>query len=148
MRIRAPKDFWSGVMFCGFAVVAILAARGYSLGSAGKMGPGYFPLLLGGVLAVLGAILIARSIVMTDEPPGRFHVLPLAIVVVAVCLFGIMIEPLGLVLSLAVLTLLAAAAGRPFRPLEAVALTAALIVLSVGVFVYALSLPLNLWPSL
>jgi hypothetical protein len=44
MRIRAPKDFWSGVMFCGFAVVAILAARGYSLGTAGKMGPGYFPL--------------------------------------------------------------------------------------------------------
>jgi len=43
MRIRAPKDFWSGVMFCGFAAVAILAARGYSLGTAGKMGPGYFP---------------------------------------------------------------------------------------------------------
>src|SRR5262245_16569518 len=62
MRIRAPKDFWSGVMFCGFATVAILAARGYSLGSAGKMGPGYFPLLLGGVLAGLGAILIVRSI--------------------------------------------------------------------------------------
>ena len=44
MRIRAPKDFWSGVMFCGFAAVGILAARGYSLGTAGKMGPGYFPL--------------------------------------------------------------------------------------------------------
>ena len=43
MRIRAPKDFWSGVMFCGFAVVAILAARGYSFGTAGKMGPGLFP---------------------------------------------------------------------------------------------------------
>jgi hypothetical protein len=59
-----------------------------------------------------------------------------------------MIEPLGLVLSLAVLTLLSAAAGPPFRPLEAIALTAALIVLSVGVFVYALGLPLNVWPSL
>jgi hypothetical protein len=148
MRIRAPKDFWSGVMFCGFAVVGILAARGYSLGSAGKMGPGYFPLLLGGVLAGLGAILIARSIAIAGEPLARFHLLPLAVIVVAVCLFGAMIEPLGLVLSLAVLTLLSAAARRPFRPLEAVALTAALIVLSVGVFVYALGLPLNIWPSL
>jgi hypothetical protein len=148
MRIRAPKDFWSGVMFCGFAVVGILAARGYSLGSAGKMGPGYFPLLLGGVLAGLGAILIARSIAIAGEPLARFHLLPLAVIVVAVCLFGAMIEPLGLVLSLAVLTLLSAAAGRQFRPLEAVALTAALIVLSVGVFVYALGLPLNIWPSL
>jgi hypothetical protein len=49
-----PKDFWSGVMLCGFAAVGILTARGYSLGTAGKMGPGYFPLLLGGVLGTLG----------------------------------------------------------------------------------------------
>src|SRR5437764_15391207 len=61
MKIRAPKDFWSGVMFCGFAAVAIFAARGYSLGSAGRMGPGYFPLLLAGLLASLGGASIARS---------------------------------------------------------------------------------------
>ena len=148
MGIRAPKDFWSGVMFCGFAVVAILAARGYSLGAAGKMGPGYFPLLLGGLLAALGAILIARSLVLRGEPVARFHVVPLAIVAAAVCLFGVMIEPLGLVLSLAVLTLLSAFAGAQFRLLETVGLAAALIVFSVGVFVYALGLPLNIWPSL
>jgi putative tricarboxylic transport membrane protein len=148
MRIRAPKDFWSGVMFCGFAAVALLTARGYSLGSAGKMGPGYFPLLLGGVLAGLGVILIARSIVITGEPVARLHLLPLTIVAAAICLFGVMIEPLGLVLALVVLTVLSAAAGRPFRPLETAALTLALIVLSVGIFVYALGLPLNVWPSL
>ena len=148
MRIRAPKDFWSGVMFCGFAVVAILAARGYSSGTAGKMGPGYFPLLLGGLLAALGAILIARSLVLSGEPVARFHVVQLAIVAAAVCLFGVMIEPLGLVLSLAVLTLLSAFAGAQFRLLETVGLAAALIVFSVGVFVYALGLPLNIWPSL
>jgi hypothetical protein len=148
MRIRAPKDFWSGVMFCGFAVVGILAARGYSLGSAGKMGPGYFPLLLGGVLAALGAILIARSIAIAGEPLARFHVLPLVVVAAAVCLFGVMVEPLGLVVSLAVLTMLSAAAGRPFRPLEAAALTVALIAFSIGVFMYALGLPFNIWPSL
>jgi Tripartite tricarboxylate transporter TctB family len=148
MRIHAPKDFWSGVMFCGFAVVGILAARGYSLGSAGKMGPGYFPLLLGGVLAALGVILIARSIAIAGEPLARFHVLPLVVVAAAVCLFGVMVEPLGLVVSLAVLTMSAAAAGRPFRLLEAAALTVALIAFSIGVFVYALGLPFNIWPSL
>jgi len=148
MRIRAPKDFWSGVMFCGFAVVAILAARGYSSGTAGKMGPGYFPLLLGGLLAALGAILIARSLVLSGEPVARFHIVPLAVIATAVCLFGVMIEPLGLVLSLAALTLLSARAGAQFRLLETVALAAALIVFSVGVFVYALGLPLNIWPSL
>ena len=148
MRIRAPKDFWSGVMFCAFAAVGILAARGYSLGAAGKMGPGYFPLLLGGVLALLGVVLIARSIVLDGEPLPRFHILPLAVIAVAVCLFGVLIEPFGLVIALAVLTMLSAWAGPQFRWLEDAALTAALIVFSIGVFVYALGLSLSVWPSL
>src|SRR5712691_3638863 len=148
MRIRTPKDFWAGVMFFGFAMVAVLAARGYSLGSAGRMGPGYFPLLLGMVLAGLGVVLVGRSIVLTGEPLPRFHVLPLAIIAVAVCLFGLAIEPLGLVVSLAILIVLAAWAGPQFRLLETVALAVALIVFSVGVFVYALGLTLNIWPSL
>ena len=148
MRIRAPKDFWSGVMFGGFALVALLAARGYSLGSAGKMGPGYFPLLLGGLLGVLAAILIGRSVVVDGEPLPRFHVLPLAVIAVAVCLFGLFIEPLGLIVALAVLTVLSAWAGPQFRLPEVLALTVALIVFSVGVFVYALGLPINIWPSL
>jgi hypothetical protein len=148
MRIRAPKDFWSGVMFCAFAVVAVLAARGYSLGSAGKMGPGYFPLLLGGLLGVLGVILIGRSLVLDGEPVPRFHLLPLAVIAVAVALFGLMIEPAGLVASLALLVVLSAWAGPQFRLTETVALAAALIVFSIGVFVYALGLSLNVWPSI
>ena len=140
MRIRAPKDFWAGVMFFGFAVVAVLAARGYSLGSAGRMGPGYFPLLLGLVLGGLGALLIGRSLILDGEPVPRLHVVPLAIIAGAVCLFGLAIEPLGLVVSLAILVVLAAVAG--------VALAVGLIVFSVGVFVYALGLPLPVWPSL
>jgi len=148
MRIRAPKDFWAGVMFCAFAAVALFAARGYSLGSAGRMGPGYFPLLLGLALAGLGAVLVVRAIVIDGEPLPRFHVLPLAIIAVAVCLFGLAIEPLGLVVSLAILIVLAAVAGLQFRLLETVALAVGLIVFSVGVFVYALGLPLPVWPSL
>ena len=148
MTIRAPKDFWSGVMFCAFAVVAVLAARGYSLGSAGKMGPGYFPLLLAGLLGVLGVILIGRSLVLDGEPVPRFHLLPLAVIAVAVALFGLMIEPAGLVASLALLVVLSAWAGPQFRLTETVALAAALIVFSIGVFVYALGLSLNVWPSI
>ena len=148
MRIRAPKDFWAGVMFFGFAVVAVLAARGYSLGFAGRMGPGYFPLLLGLVLGGLGALLIGRSMVLDGEPVPRLHVVPLAIIAVAVCLFGLAIEPLGLVVSLAILVVLSAWAGPQFRLIETMALALALIVFSVGVFVYALGLTLNIWPSL
>jgi len=147
MRVRAPKDFWSGVMFCGFAAAGMLAARGYSLGAAGKMGPGYFPLLLGLVLAALGLLLIARSVVLEGEPLPRFHLVPLAVIALAVCLFGVLIEPLGLVVALAVLTVLSALAGPQFRTFETIALTIVLIAFSIGVFAYALGLPLNLWPS-
>ena len=115
MRIRAPKDFWSGVMFCGFAATALSAARGYSLGSAGRMGPGYFPLLLASLLGALGAVLIGRSILIGGEPVARFHVLPLAVIATAISLFGVLIEPLGLVVSLAVLTVMSAWVGAQFR---------------------------------
>ena len=153
MRIRAPRDFWSGVMFLGFAVVAFLSARGYSLGSAGKMGPGYFPLLLSGVLALLGAILVGRSLVLSGEPLPHFAPLPLAIIAAAVGLFGALIEPLGLVVALAVLVPLSACAGAGLRlretlVRETLALTAALILFSLGVFVYVLGLSLPVWPSL
>jgi hypothetical protein len=148
IRIRAPKDFWSGLMFCGFAAVAILAARGYSLGTAGKMGPGYFPLLLGAVLLGLGLILIGRSFVLVGDPVARLHVLPIAVIAFAVALFGLMIEPLGLVVTLAVLTMVTAWAGADFRFVETAALAAALIAFSVAVFVYLLGLPIALWPSL
>ena len=148
MRIRAPKDFWSGLMFCGFAVAAILAARGYSLGTAGKMGPGYFPLLLGGVLGVLGLILVGRSLALDGEPLPPIHIFPIAVIAVAVCLFGALIEPLGVVIALAVLTVVTAWAGPEVRLMQTVALAAALIVFSIGVFVYLLGLPLAIWPSL
>ena len=85
---------------------------------------------------------------LTGEPVSRFHVVPLAVIAAAVCLFGMLIEPLGLVVSLAVLTLMSAWAGAQFRLAEGLALAAALIVFSVGVFVYVLGLPLNIWPSL
>jgi hypothetical protein len=147
MTIRAPKDFWSGVMFIVFAATAMLAARGYPLGSAGKMGPGYFPTALGAALGLIGAILVGRSLFVAGEPVGRIHIVPLATITLGVVLFGVMLEPLGLVAALIVVTLVAAFAGRDSKPLEAVALAVALAAFSVGIFVVALRLPLPIWPS-
>jgi len=149
MTIRAPKDFWSGLMFLAFAAVALLSARGYSLGSAGKMGPGYFPLLLGLVLALIGAILVARSFVIQGERVGRLSVLPLMVVVLGVCLFAFSIETLGLVVALVAVTVVSALASwKDFRLREAGLLAAALAAFAVGVFVYGLRLPLPVWPAL
>src|SRR5262249_17321176 len=145
MRIRAPKDFWSGVMFCGFAAVALFAAHGYSTGSAGQMGAGLFPLLLGAVLLMLGAVLIGRSVVLAGEPLPSFQLRPLLVIALAVVLFALMIERLGLVVALVVLTVVSAAAGPRFRPVETAALALALTVFCIGVFVSSLRPPRQLW---
>jgi hypothetical protein len=147
MAIRAPKDFWSGVMFIAFAAVALFAARNYSLGSAGRMGPGYFPLLLGGVLAFIGVILVVRSFVIDGEGIGGLRMLPLAVIAVGVVLFGVLLQPLGLVLALIVVTVVSAFASRQSRPLEVAALAAVLAAFSLGIFIYALRLPLPVWPA-
>ena len=148
MKIRAEKDFWSGAMFLGFALVAIVAARGYSMGSGGKMGPGYFPMLLGIALAGFGALLVGRSLVIEGARLTRLQVRPTLMIVLGVILFGLMIPYLGLVIALATVTAVSAFASRESRPLEVAALAAVLAAFSVGIFVYALRLPLTVWPAL
>jgi hypothetical protein len=135
-------------MFLGFALVAIVAARGYSMGSGGKMGPGYFPMLLGIALAGLGALLVGRSLVLEGARVTRLEVRPTLMIVLSVILFGLMIPYLGLVIALATVTAVSAFASRESRPLEVAALAAVLAAFSVGIFVYALRLPLTVWPAL
>jgi hypothetical protein len=135
-------------MFLGFALVAIVAARGYSMGSGGKMGPGYFPMLLGIALAGLGAVLVGRSLVLDGARLTRLQVRPTLMIVLGVILFGLMIPYLGLVVALATVTAVSAFATRESRPLEVAALAAVLAAFSVGIFVYALRLPLTVWPAL
>jgi hypothetical protein len=147
MTIRAPKDFWSGVMFLAFAAVALFTARGYSLGTAGHMGPGYFPMLLGGALALIAVILIARSLVIEGDRVGRLALLPLAIIIAGVCFFGLFIERLGLIVSLAAVTAVSALASRESKPVEITMLALVLAAFSLGVFVFVLQLPLPIWPS-
>ena len=148
MFIRAPKDFWSGLMFLAFAAVSLVAANGYSMGRGGRMGPGYFPTLLGAVLALLGVILVVRSLALHGEPIQRVQLRPLAVLTACVLLFGATIETLGLVIALTATTFVAAFAGRDVRLREAAALSVGLTCLAVVIFVFALRLPLPIWPSL
>jgi Tripartite tricarboxylate transporter TctB family len=146
-KIGAPKDFWSGLLCVALAVAFIFQARGYQIGTASRMGPGYFPMLLAFVLAGVGAILIARSFILTGEPVPRLHLVPLAIIVVAILVFGALINWLGLVIAGALVAVIGARAGPEFRTVEALALAVVLVAFSVAVFVYGLGLPLKVWPS-
>ncbi len=147
MQIRAPKDFWSGIMFLAFAATALLTARGYSLGNAGRMGPGYFPTMLGYALALVGAILVGRSFAVSGEGVARIHPVPLMTIALGVVLFGVLVEPLGLVIAVMVATLMACLAGGQRRAVEIAVLCVVMAAFSVGLFVLALRLPLQIWPS-
>jgi hypothetical protein len=147
MRIRSPKDFWAGLIFVAIGVGFILLARQYRLGDLHRMGPAMFPTLVGALLAALGAVIALRSFVLDGEPVPRFYARPIGISLLAIVLFGIALQWLGLVAAVAVLVLVGGFAAREVRPLESVALAAVMVVFSVAVFVWLLGLPLPLWPT-
>ena len=147
MRIRSPKDFWAGLIFVAIGGGFILLAQQYRLGDLHRMGPAMFPTLVGALLVALGAVIALRSLVLDGEPVPRLYARPIGISLVAIVLFGIALQWLGLVAAVAVLVLVGGFAAREVRPLENLALAAAMVVFSVAVFVWLLGLPLPLWPD-
>jgi len=147
MSIRNPKDFWSGVLFVVLGIATIALASKYTLGSAARMGPGYFPRILGILLIVLGAILALRATRTVGPPMPPFRWRPLIVVLGSVVLFGAIVRTVGVALSTVLLIVTASAASHEFRPREALIAGVLLAALAVGVFVVGLQLQLPIWPG-
>ena len=148
MGIRNPTDFWTGLLFGGFGLfAAIYAAVHYNLGSAVRMGPGYFPVWVGALVAILGLALLLRSLRLEGPRLPRIRLRPVLFVLGASVAFGYLLKPLGLVLATILLVAVSALGGHEFRWREAVLLAAGLAAFAVAVFVFGLGLPFPLWPS-
>ena len=147
MKIRAPKDFWAGLMFIGFGIGFAAVAQNYQMGTAVRMGPAYFPTMLGGLLALLGLAIFVQSFVAAGPKVPAFAFRPLIMILVAIVLFGIVLKPLGLVLASAILVGVGALGGHEFRWKEVAILYVVLAVFSVFVFVKGLGLPFPIWPG-
>jgi hypothetical protein len=147
MKIRSPKDFWSGLFFIAVAAGFIGLSQRYGMGNMHRMGPALFPTLVGALLAFLGLAIAIRSFALDGPPVPRFYARPIAISLVAIALFGVALSYFGLIAAVAVLTFVAAVASNESRPLETIGLAAVLIAFSVGVFVWLLGLPIPLWPG-
>ncbi len=146
-RIRNPRDFCGGVLLIALGVFAIVIARGYPAGTAARMGPGYFPDMLGALLIVIGGVLVVTSL-KTDGPPlPRWPWRPTVIVLGSVVLFGAIVEQAGLALSTVLLVFLASTANREFRWREALFAGVVLSVLASLVFIEGLKVQLPLWPA-
>lgn len=159
MVIKSQRDFCSGVMFCAVGIGFAWGASNYNLGSGARMGPGYFPMVLGIVLAFLGALVTLQSLGKTKtgdgEPVGSWAWRPLACVLGANVLFGVMLGGLpsiglpsmGLVAGIYGLTLVSSLASQEFRLKEVLILATLLSVLSYAAFVWLLNLQFPVWPA-
>jgi hypothetical protein len=147
MKIRAPKDFWAGLMFLAFGVGFAWVAQNYQMGTSVRMGPAYFPTVLGGILALIGIAIVIQSLIATGGPVAKFYFRPLILIVFAVVIFGVLLKPLGLVLSLALLVGIGAFGGFEFKSKEVAILYVVLAIFSVWVFVKGLGLPIPVWPG-
>ena len=148
LDLRHSKDFLAGLIFLAFGAAAIVVARDYPFGTAMRMGSGYFPTVLGGILALFGLFLVIRGIRAGERAAMAWGWKPLACIVASMLLFGFLMPRLGLVPALFAMFFAAALGGREFRFGEVLALTALMTAFAVGVFVYALKLPFQLFPGI
>lgn len=147
MRIRSPRDFWAGLVFIAIAAAFLWIASGYRYGTPQRMGPGFFPIWVAGLLGVLGAIVFVRSFAIAGPAIDRVGFRQLLVTLGAVALFGIVLSYFGLVAGIVALTIVGALADTNSKVLETIGLAIFLVVFSVGIFVYVLGLPLKVWPE-
>lgn len=136
------KDFLTGVIYVIVGVVAALLSRDYGMGSAVKMGPGYFPTILSGLLVVIGAVSIVRSFLKSGAPLGSIAWKGLFLVTAATVLFGLVVRGAGLVIALPILVLVASVASARFRWHHVLAMAAGVTVFCILVFQIGLGVPL------
>ncbi len=144
---RDRKDFNAGIMYVAIGGFFAGFATNYPMGSAVRMGPAYFPTILGTLLVLLGLLLVFRSFFMHGgERPTKTHWRPLLGILGAVLLFAIMIDRTGLILAAAVTMVVCSLGGWDFRWKEQIVNSVVMSAAVVGIFYYGLGLPFRLFP--
>lgn len=158
MNIKSQKDFVSGLMYMGIGLAFAWGATKYSLGTGARMGPGYFPLLLGVMLAVLGAFITFNALVIErvgGDKIGKWALKPLVLIIGANLLFGvclgglpsIKLPAMGMIFGIYVLTFVASMAEAGWKVKTTFILATALAVISYVAFVVVLKLQFPVWPA-
>ncbi|BDT71571.1 hypothetical protein os4_10980 [Comamonadaceae bacterium OS-4] len=158
MNIKSQKDFFSGLMFTAVGAAFAVGASTYSIGTGARMGPGYFPLVLGVLLAIIGIAVTFTSLVVETEDGdkiGKFAWKPLFFIISANLVFGacigglpvIGLKPLGLIVGIYLLTYIASHAGEEHNVKEVAILATILALLSYVAFIVLLKLQFPVWPA-
>jgi hypothetical protein len=158
MNIKSQKDFFSGLMFMCVGVAFAWGASTYTIGNGARMGPGYFPLMLGVLLAILGGAITFKSLVvetMDGDKIGAFAWKPLFFIITANLVFGaclgglpsIGLPPMGLIVGIYLLTFIASHAGDEFNTKGVLVLATILAIMSYMAFIVLLKLQFPVWPA-
>lgn len=147
--IRNLKEFLTGLiyMLIGSGAIMIAVLEDYKIGTALKMGPAYFPLLLSGILIFIGLVSVVRSMLRPGTPIGAFAVNGLVLVVIPTVLFGLLVRKVGLVIMLPLLIVVSAYADREFKLKPTLILAAGLTAFCILVFLKGLGIPLPILGS-
>jgi hypothetical protein len=136
--VRRPSDFFSGLVFFLAGAFAIAIARNYPIGTLRVMGPGLYPLVVAGLLGLLGLFLLAKSVRGEGEEPIAIAPLPLVLVLAGIAVFGLILMQAGLLIAIVALVLIVSGASGRFRPVSSLILALGLAVGCVAVFVIGL----------
>ena len=158
MHIKSQKDFFSGLLFIAIGVAFAWGATTYNVGSGARMGPGYFPLRLGIVLALIGAVVLFTSLVVETEHGdkiGKWAWRPLFFIILANLAFGLLLAGLpsiklpgmGLIAAIYGLTIIASMADGHFHTRDVLILATVLAIGSYLAFIVLLKLQIQVWPS-
>jgi hypothetical protein len=150
VKIKSQKDFWSGLMFIATGLGFAAGASNYSFGTSARPGPGYFPFGLGILLAILGALVLFKSLTIEAEGGDRVGAIPwkpLGLITLSVVVFGLALPKLGMVVSLPLLILIASLAGDEFKLKEVLINIVVLTLGSWAIFIKGLNLVIPLWPA-
>ncbi|MEK6594276.1 MAG: tripartite tricarboxylate transporter TctB family protein, partial [Pseudomonadota bacterium] len=145
LKIKNQENFWSGLMFIGFGILAIAISRDYPLGSAMRMGPGYFPTYLGAIMALLGVIIVLGAFKTEGEKIKPFAWRGMILLTLAFSIFGWAIDHIGFVPALFAMIVCSALAGKEFKLLEVLIMSVVLILGCIALFIYGLELPFPLF---
>ena len=142
ISIRSPKDFTSGLLFIALGLAFVFIAQDYPMGEARRMGPAYFPTILGFVLAGIGLIVAIRGLLLEGEPFDSPAIRPAVLITLATVTFGILIRESGIVAAVVALVMIGASASSRFRWVPSLLLAFGMAAFCVIVFVLGLGLPL------
>jgi len=141
LELRKNKDFWAGIMLIGIGVAAIFISRDYRFGTALRMGPGFFPTILGGILIAFGVCIMAAGLRSGEKIQGTLSLRALIMLPLSLVLFGVLMELAGFIPALIVLIFVSAASGREFKIVEVLLLTVFMTMASSALFIWGLGMP-------